>query len=655
MTRPLLLSNGHLHVGINLYGMVHDFYYPWVGYENHARADKMRHRVGVWVENKFSWLDDGQWEFRMDYQGRTQIGHITAHNATLNVTLEFLDCVAEDDNIFVRNIHLINATDRVREIKLFMHQVFMIGASLNGDTGQFLPAEPAILHYKGRRAFIVGGKDQNGEPFSQHSIGLFSIEGHEGTYRDAEDGWLSMNEVEFGKVDSVIGFTAQVAAYESTHFDYWIACGKDQWRALDLHRKAQKGGVHQFYDHTVRHWHRWLAPAEKFLQHIDPELRVPFRKSLLITKSHIDHKGAVIASTDTTMLNYRRDSYAYTWPRDSTFALWPLVRMGYKNEPKKFFEFCRDVVSPDGYLLQKFRPDGAVGSSWLPYVISGRVIPPIQEDETANVVFLMGEYIEKHKDYELLQEYYEPFIKPAADFMAKYIDGATKLPQPSYDLWEEKFLTTTYTTATVFAALKAAVKMAEKLGRQQDAVHWQTVAEDMYEAAHRLLFNKERGYFYKGFVNDETKGMRYDATVDASSLYGAFVFGLFAADSEECRTSMATLETVFGFKPDKPTILQRYEYDQYYTADPAGFGNPWFVTTLWAAEYDMQIGNMARARTTINWVKDRMLSTGVLSEQVHPNDWTFASVAPLTWSQAEFVSSILDLQAKQNTINETTT
>jgi GH15 family glucan-1,4-alpha-glucosidase len=452
VTRPLLLSNGHLHVGINLYGMVHDFYYPWVGYENHARADKMRHRVGIWTENTFSWLDDGSWTFNMNYQDRTQIGHITASNQNLGITLEFLDCVADGENIFLRNIHLINASDRKREIRLFMHQVFLIGASLNGDTGQFLPDEPAILHFKGRRSFVISGKDQTGQPFGQHSIGLFNIEGHEGTYRDAEDGWLSMNEVDFGKVDSAIGFTASVGPYESTRFEYWIACGKSQWDALDLHRKALQQGIHGFYEHTARHWHRWVSPAEKAIQKLEPELKAPFRNSLLVLKSHIDHKGAVIASTDTTMLNYRRDSYAYSWPRDATYALWPLLRMGYKNELKNFFAFYRSVLAPDGYLLQKFRPDGAVGSSWLPYYVKGRVIPPIQEDETANVVFLFGEYISRHKDYELLNDYYDSLVVPATNFMAKYIDGATKLPHASYDLWEEKFLTTTYTTATVYAA-----------------------------------------------------------------------------------------------------------------------------------------------------------------------------------------------------------
>jgi GH15 family glucan-1,4-alpha-glucosidase len=642
VTRPLLLSNGHLHVGINLFGMVHDFYYPWVGFENHARAEKMRHRVGIWTENKFSWLDDGNWQFSMNYADHAQIGHITAHNKNIGITLEFFDCVAHDHNVFLRNIHVINTTDRQREVRLFMHQVFMISAALNGDTAQYLPNEPAILHFKGRRNFVVGGKDQAGQSFSQHSIGLFGSEGKEGTFRDAEDGELSTNQVEFGRVDSVIGFTNTIGPLESTRFEYWIAAGKNQWDAIGLHRKVQAESVHGFYERTSRHWHHWLRSAEKLMPEIDKDLRAPLRNSLLVLKSHIDHNGAVIASTDTTMLNYRRDSYAYSWPRDACYALWPLLRLGHKTELKAFFEFCRDALHPEGFLLQKFRPDGAVGSSWLPYIISGRVVPPIQEDETAAVVHLFGEYVKTTKDRQALKDFYDPLIRPMANFLASYIDPVTKLPHASYELWEEKFQTSTYTTAIVYGALVSAARMAEKLGKQADAVHWQTAADEMRQAAHKLLFNKDRGYFYKGFLSGD-QGLEFDGVIDASSFYGAFKYGLFDIDSSELTQSVQTLAKTFNLAPDKPTPLQRYERDQYYTANPAGMGNPWFICTLWVAEYDMRTGNMARARATIQWVRDRMLSTGVLSEQINLETLTFTSVAPLAWSQAEFVNSILDL------------
>lgn len=647
MTRPILLSNGRLHVGLNLYGMVHDLYYPYVGLENHARAHNMRHRIGVWSEGRFSWLDDKTWQFSMKYTHHAQIGHITASSNNLGITLEFLDCIAVDDDAFLRNIHIINATGRQREVRLFMQQVFLISSTLTGDTAQYLPEENAILHFKGRRNFVVGGRTFDGKPFNQHSIGLFGEEGKEGTFRDAEDGQLTPNEVEFGQVDSVIGFNCDIPPFDSTHVEYWLALGRSQWDAIDLHHKINKQGLAPFFDASVRHWHRWLGGVERFAEQIDSNWRPAFRNSALVLKSHFDHKGGVIASTDTTMLNYRRDSYAYAWPRDGGYAIWPLMRLGYQTEAKLFFGFSTKILHPQGFLMQKFRPDGAPGSTWHPYLYGNRLIPPIQEDETAIVIFLLGEFIEQFKDKDMLSIYYQSLVVPAANFMASYIDPVTKLPHASYDLWEEKFLTTTYTTGLVYAALLAAVKMAELMRKPKDAVRWQTVADEFPAAAEKLLYNAERECFYKGFVNVDGKNLKYDDVVDASSFYGAFMFGLFQPGSEQIQKSFATLSRIFHLAADQPTIMPRYEHDQYYTVDPAGLGNPWFITSLWLAEYDIQTGNLERAKQTINWVKNQMLDTGVLSEQINPFSLAFTSVAPLAWSQAEFLSSVQDLYSHQ--------
>jgi hypothetical protein len=54
MPRPIVLSNGELHVGINNFGGIHDFYYPYVGLENHAAGKDLRHKIGVYVDGTIS-------------------------------------------------------------------------------------------------------------------------------------------------------------------------------------------------------------------------------------------------------------------------------------------------------------------------------------------------------------------------------------------------------------------------------------------------------------------------------------------------------------------------------------------------------------------------------------------------------------------------
>ncbi len=330
MSRPLVLSNGELHVGINTYGLVHDFYFPYVGLENHAAGKALRHRVGVWVDGEISWLDDkDSWEFSFRYPSRALIGHTIARNERLGILLEMDDVVDASISAFMRNIHVVNMRDHPREIRLFMHQAFDIGdARSNTDTAQYLPDSHAILHYRGRRAFIVSGM-ADGEPFDQHTIGLFGIEGREGTYRDADDGELSFCNVEHGRVDSTIRFKLQIAANDSRRVHYWIAAGTSSREALYIHRQVRDDGLLKRLHSTADWWHQWLAPAMHVAEKIAPEYQESFIRSTMIIKSQIDKRGAVIASTDSTMLNYSRDAYAYSWPRDGAYVLWPLIRMGY--------------------------------------------------------------------------------------------------------------------------------------------------------------------------------------------------------------------------------------------------------------------------------------------------------------------------------------
>lgn len=641
MARPIVLSNGELHVAINKYGLVHDFYFPYVGFENHAAGRDMRHKVGVWVDGAISWLDsDSAWTFEFSYPHSALVGHTVAKNEQIGIIVEFDDCVDAQMSAFLRNIHVINTRDTERDIRLFMHQVFAIGDSRsNTDTGQYLPDSDAILHYRGRRAFVIAGS-YNDQPFDQHSIGLFGIEGHEGTYRDADDGELSGSVVEHGRVDSTLRFKLAIAAHSSARVHYWIAAGRSTRLALFVHRQIKESGVSDRIHATAAWWHNWLKPAQLAANKLPLAYRKTFIESVMIIKSQTDMRGAVIASTDTAMLNYSRDAYAYSWPRDGSFVLWPLIRMGYKDEAYRFFEFCKRGLHPDGYLMHKYRADGALGSSWHPYIHDGVIAPPIQEDETALVLFVFAQYFKMHADEGLIKDFYNDMIVPMADFLAGYIDETTGLPRPSYDLWEQVFLTTTYTVSVVYAALLAASDIAEAANDPDNAVKWRSAAEDISSAAHKHLYNESRQHFYKGLIVKDGE-ITKDSTVDTSSVFGAFIFGLFDTSSSELSSSIATVKELFGVNQGA-LGLPRYENDDYRRAHSEVTGNYWFITSLWLAQYEADMGHTDKTFEILEWVKSHALSTGMMAEQLDPVTNEIISPAPLTWTQAEYLSTLLD-------------
>lgn len=645
MSRHVVLGNGSLTAGIDKFGLIHDFYYPYVGLENLTNARNSHHKIGVWVDGTFSWVDDGSWRIEVNFRDDALIAHVMLHNDELGIKIHTEDFVDPELDVLCRKITILNTKDTERECRLFMHQIFQISRSGRADTALYVPDNHYIFDYKGRTCLIAAGVDQDGAGFDQYAVGNYGIEGKEGTFKDAEDGELSGSAVEHGGVDSVIRFSKRIAGHASHSFDYWVAAGESQSDAEAIHTQIKSEGISARKEVTLRYWKEWLGPANKKLQDLAPNYQTAAKKSLMTIKAHIDHEGGVIASCDSDIYNYGRDYYSYVWPRDGAYALWPLIRLGYVDEAKQFFRFCQNILTNDGYLMHKYQPDKAVGSTWHPLVQNHHRELAIQEDETAIVIYMLGEYLEHSHDLEFVSSLYDSLIKPAADFMASFIDEETGLPHASYDLWEEKFLTTTYTTAVVIQALLTAADIAQKFNKSEDASAWSDAAH-IIQGGIQSLFSPERQHYRKGLLLHPDKSLGFDDTLDVSSLYGIF---MFTPIKEEVDRITATLDAVESKLLDKSPSggLPRYEHDAYFASDPPFMGNPWFVTTLWIAQLYLRLNSYDKAIKYIDWTLDHTLPSGILSEQINPNDGNIKSVTPLVWSHAELVNVLLDVALGQ--------
>ena len=91
--------------------------------------------------------------------------------------------------------------------------------------------------------------------------------------------------------------------------------------------------------------------------------------------------------------------------------------------------------------------------------------------------------------------------------------------------------------------------------------------------------------------------------------------------------------------------IARYEQDAYYRIGTDRAGNPWIVTTLWYAEYLIarakSEGDLTAVREIFSWVAKHTLPSGVLPEQLNAHSGEPLSAAPLMWSHAAYVSTVL--------------
>ncbi len=642
MARPVVLGNSSLTVALNEQGLVHDFYYPYVGLENLTTARSLSHKIGLWVDGEFSWTDSTDWTQDVNFESEALVSQLRFINKKLSIEVHLQDFVDSSFNAFFRKISVKDILGKSRDVRLFMHQVFQISQHGRGDTALFVPDESYILDYKGRCCLLIYGQNQSsGTPFDQFAIGNYAIEGKEGTYRDAEDGELSNNAVEHGGVDSVIRLSARVEANDHTDFDYWIIASDSQFRAEQIHKQILHETAEKRLATTRHFWSTWLSIGSERLKTVDRKYLAMTKKSLMLIKSHTDKRGGVIASCDSSIYNYGRDYYSYVWPRDGAYAMWPLIRMGYRDEPKKFFEFCRDILTPEGYMMHKYQPDRAIGSTWHPLIHGKHEELAIQEDETAIVLYMLGEYYEYSEDRDFIESMYETLIRPAADFLATFIDPETNLPHASYDLWEEKFGTHTYTTAVTYQALLVAADFAELLSYVDDASRWQNVAETILDNR-AVFYDPEEGHYRKSFMLGESAALQFDNTLDVSSLYGIIMFGYHDKDLSRIQATQSNIENqLLDQSPSGGS--PRYVGDNYFVSEPSYQGNPWIVTTLWMAQFYHRAHDDAKAEKYLDWAISLSMSSGVLSEQINPTTGAIVSVTPLVWSHAELINTVLDV------------
>jgi GH15 family glucan-1,4-alpha-glucosidase len=210
-------------------------------------------------------------------------------------------------------------------------------------------------------------------------------------------------------------------------------------------------------------------------------------------------------------------------------------------------------------------------------------------------------------------------------------------------LWEEKYGTSTYTAASVYAGLMAAGKFATVLGKDDDARVYQAIAQRIQSAIGTILYDEARGVFVKHVLHGEGDALTIDPIVDSSSVFGVIRFGVFdITDERVVRALVATRAALHV--PNASQGYVRYEGDQYYRMREASSPNPWVITTLWMAQCDIaaakQLSDLKSAFELLEWTASHATTSGVLAEQMHPDTRAHLSTAPLVWSHAEFVIAI---------------
>jgi glucoamylase len=644
MARDIPVGNGSLLVTFDRFYRIRDLYFPHVGQENHNQDAVCR--FGVWCDGRFSWMGP-DWDIRLEYEPETLVTQVTCIHKELQLKLECADCVDFYENVYLRHITVSNLSGRKRDVRLFLSHDFNLYGTKVGDTAFYDPATTSVIHYKARRYLLVNCCNPNHCGVDEYTCGSKEVRGLEGTWRDAEDGALAGGPIAQGTVDSTIAMRVPLDARGQAVVYYWIAAGRTYHEVQQTNQVVLDKTPDVLMTRTRNYWRLYVNKEEFNFEGVPEDVVWLFKRSQLILRTQIDNEGAILAANDSDIVGVSRDTYSYCWPRDGALAAYALVKAGHSNISRRFFDFCSAIIHQDGYFLHKYNPDRSLASSWHPWIEDHTPRLPIQEDETALVIWAFWRHFQKYRDVEFVAKHYRPMIMKAAEFMAHHVDAATGLPLPSYDLWEERWGVHTWTVSAVIAGLESAARFASAFGESQLNARYQRIAERMRQALLEHLWSEEHQRFARCLLPGPN-GYRIDMTLD-SSLCGLALFGGAIAPTDP--RVLKTLQAVAEGLTVKTSVggLARYTGDPWYrvvddtTRVP---GNPWFITSLWMMRCEIAaaetVEQLDRSFRWMRWISKRCLPSGVLGEQLHPETGEPLSVSPLAWSHAEVVATLVE-------------
>lgn len=587
-------------------GVIRDLCWPNVGYPNHTIDGGIR--IGFWVDHHLSWLNSTDWELEQVTSPLVDYVETLAKSSQLNLFVKVQDSLspptAETQDFWTREVTVTNESHLSREIRVFQTHNLRIDESDIGDTAMIRQDESGVIHYKNGK-FFEFSTDQKVD----YACGVKAWEGMEGTWRDAEDGLLSKKPIEQGSVDSTIGITLTIGPNETQKVILTARFTND------LHLLPSQPDF------------RPSAPEPLTGNHL-------LDLSLRYAQAHCDHRGGIVAACDSDIMATARANYNYVWFRDGALTAHTMAVCGNPEVAQRFWEFFLACVKDQPYASQKYTVQQHLGASWLPSVINGEPVLPIQQDESALPIWLA---------LKLNLQNGGSTIERFLNHMVSYVDQ-NGLPQPSWDLWEERRGVHFFTTATVLETLQLAA-----LSDFPNKSKYAYAADQMLKAIRTHFWNPKNQCLARTLHPRPDGTYEKDESPDASNLL-ALMHGQLKNEQNWLASTALQVESHLQIQTHIGGVA-RYPGDYYFRRLDNYPGNPWVICTLWLARAKMLLepqNCQAIYDRAMQWCAQRAEKSGVLAEQYHPETGEPLSVSPLTWSHAELLETDLLNQSLSN-------
>jgi GH15 family glucan-1,4-alpha-glucosidase len=385
---------------------------------------------------------------------------------------------------------------------------------------------------------------------------------------------------------------------------------------------------------TTAFWQKWAALCTYEGAYRDDVLR----SALTLKALTYAPSGGLVAAATTSLPEdiggERNWDYRYTWIRDTSFAIYALSILGYREEAAAFKDWLEWSTVGRARDLQVMY--GVGGERRLTEIPLGelegyRRSQPVRIGNAAYSQLQLDVYGELLDAAHLYRKFVGHFEMQYWDYCRRLVEFVIEhWREPDEGIWETRGGPQHFVFSKVlcWVALDRAIKAARALDLSADLDRWRAVRAEIKEDVLQKGFDAERGTFVQAYGSKN---------LDAAAL-ALPLFRFIRADDPRMRS---TIESIERDLTSPEGFVYRYRnFDDGLSGDEGAFT----ICTYWLADNLIALGDIDRARELFRRLKGYANDLGLLSEQIDGKSGEMLGNFPQAFSHMAQINTAVVLQ-----------
>ena len=359
---------------------------------------------------------------------------------------------------------------------------------------------------------------------------------------------------------------------------------------------------------TIDYWRRWISKSD---QH--GRWRETINRSALALKLMVyQPTGAIVAAPTTslpeTIGGGRNYDYRYTWLRDSGFALYALISLGFDEEAGRFMSWLRErCEGSEGYLQPLYGIDGRnkIEEEELDHLSGYRNSRPVRIGNAAYDQLQLDTYGAILDAAYLYNKHGAPLDYDLWQNLRKILGWLSEnWRRPDEGMWEVRGGRKNFVSSRLMSwvALERAVRISRQRGLPAGEGAWLEERDKIYLEIMEKGWNPQRQAFTQHYDTE---------ALDASVLLMPLVKYVGPTDPRWLATMQRIREEL-----THDSLVDRYEITK---AAPDGFEGEegsFSMCSFWLIECLTQAGHLEEARLLLEKMFSYSNHVGLYAEEI---------------------------------------